>query len=459
MPTSYGSVNSHGIYVANSCVNPVVRGNELYNNYKAGVHFNGDISSAPGDGIVHNALVENNIGQILDLVGDLSGADDPSAAINGLITYGLPYWKAPALSFVIYMMPIPALLVGYSFFKRDEQLVPLLIFYAVLTSLSLVGVMLEYRGVHWQALGLVAAVQGGNVRMLPGIQLEMLSGFYRAPDILAWHAATLTMIGIALAVRARVLRAAAPWMVVAAWGVLACFLSGRRKALYTVVVFIVVFVWRYARRLTLAQLVSFATLGLGLVFVTHRVATSERAEHYVRAAATTQEEVLSRLEGGFTGTIEQYGVMGAGLGTATQGTQHFGTGSFSWQEGGLSKLAIELGLPGVATAMLLLVILIHYMLKITRAPDEPGTSQLIRCMLMAMMIANVGNFLASAQAYSDPVLTLVTSFFGGCLLATAATESRLANEAAPTPTKTASMGSIGTRNLAVDSATDVVANA
>jgi hypothetical protein len=199
-----------------------------------------------------------------------------------------------------------------------------------------------------------------------------------------------------------------------------------------VAVFAAVFVWRYARRLNAAQAISFGTLGLLLFLVTHRLATSERADVYVRAAATTQTEIFARLEGGFSGTIEQNGIMGAGLGTATQGTQHFGHGSFSWQEGGLAKLAIELGVPGVAAALLLLLVFINFMIKITRAPDEPGTSQHFRCMLMAMMIANLANFMASAQAYSDPVLTLMTAFLGGCLLATAATESRLAAAAQET---------------------------
>jgi hypothetical protein len=355
------------------------------------------------------------------------------AAMNGLMTYGLEHWKAPALSFVIYVIPIPALLIGYAFFRRDEDLHRFLIFYAVLTSLALIGVALEYEGVQWQALGLVAAKEGANLRYLPGVLVTMLSGFYRAPDILAWHAATLASIGIAMSVRARVISKAWPWMMVTAWAVFGCFLSGRRKALYMVVVFGIVFVWRYARRLNVSQAVSFATLGLMLLFVTHRLSTSERADVYVLAAATTQEEVFQRLEGGFATTIEQSGFMGAGLGTATQGTQHFTNQSFSWQEGGLGKLAIELGVPGVIAAALLLFAFVNYMVKITRAPDEPGTSQILRCMLMAMMISNVANFTASAQAYSDPVLTLMTSFLGGCLLATAATESRLAAAADAVP--------------------------
>jgi hypothetical protein len=355
------------------------------------------------------------------------------AAFNGLMTYGLEYWKAPALSFVIYMMPIPALLLGYAFYRRDEDLMPFLIFYTVLTSVALIGVVLEHQGMHWSALGLVAATQGSNIRMLPGIQLTMLAGFYRGPDILAWHAAMLSMIGIAMAIRARVLSRAWPWMIAAMWGVTACFLSGRRKALYMLLVFVLVFVWRYARRLNAPQAVSFATLGLLLLFVTHRLTTSERTDAYVRAAALTQGELFTRLEGGFSETIEQSGIMGAGLGTATQGTQHFTQKSYGWQEGGLGKLAIELGLPGVMAAAFLLFVFVNYMLKITRARDEPGTSQIIRCMLMAMLVANMANFTASAQAYSDPLLTLMTAFLAGCLLATAATESRLATAPSAVP--------------------------
>jgi hypothetical protein len=349
------------------------------------------------------------------------------AAVNGLITYGLEYWKAPALSLIIYLMPIPAMLLGYAFYRRDEDLTPFLVFYSVVTSIALIGVILEYEGVQWNALGLVALTQGSNLRLLTGLQLTLLAGFYRAADIMAWHAATLAMIGIAMSIRARYLRTAWPWMAVTAWGVLACFLSGRRKALYMLVVFVALFVWRYVRRLNVPQVVSFVTLALLLLFVTHRLATSERADVYVRAAGTTQSELLARLEGGFGATIQQTGFMGAGLGTATQGTQHFTNNtSYSWQEGGLGKLAIELGVPGVAGAGLLLLAFINYVVKITRAPDEPGTSQLIRCMLMAMILANVANFAASAQAYSDPLLTLMTSFLAGCLFATAATESRLA---------------------------------
>jgi hypothetical protein len=50
-----------------------------------------------------------------------------------------------------------------------------------------------------------------------------------------------------------------------------------------------------------------------------------------------------------------------------------------------------------------------------------------------MVVANIGNFLASAQAYSDPVLVLMTAFITGCLFATATLDERLAAETDKAP--------------------------
>src|SRR5205085_9234571 len=105
--------------------------------------------------------------------------------------------------------------------------------YAVFTSIALIGTPLEYFKVSWNALGLVA-LPGGYIRHLPGLQIRILSGFYRAPDIMAWHASMLTIIGIIMALRAGALRKAYPWAVVAGWGFLNCIISGRRKAAYMV---------------------------------------------------------------------------------------------------------------------------------------------------------------------------------------------------------------------------------
>ncbi|MBL7892013.1 MAG: right-handed parallel beta-helix repeat-containing protein [Bacteroidia bacterium] len=54
------SVIEHGIYFSNSADRPVIRNNISWGNNANGIHMNGDISLG-GDGIISNALVENNV--------------------------------------------------------------------------------------------------------------------------------------------------------------------------------------------------------------------------------------------------------------------------------------------------------------------------------------------------------------------------------------------------------------
>ena len=58
--TVFDAVKGHGIYIANSSVRPTIRGNHIYNNAVAGIHFNGDVRYPPGNGIIHFALIEGN---------------------------------------------------------------------------------------------------------------------------------------------------------------------------------------------------------------------------------------------------------------------------------------------------------------------------------------------------------------------------------------------------------------
>lgn len=374
------------------------------------------------------------------------------AALNGLFSYGLQYWKVPALSLFIYLAPLPAVLLGYIYVQREEQLIDFFRFYAVITAIALIGTPLEYLGFKHGAIGLVGMPES-YVRHLPGIQIKVLSGFYRAPDIMGWHAATLASIGLFMAMRNRVLAQAWPWLLVAGWGFFNTLISGRRKAVYMIVVFAAVLVWRYFRRLQFVQMVSFGIGVLVLFGVMRYTAGTERGAVYAQGTGTSRAEILQRLEGGFVGTIETFGIMGAGLGTATQGVRHLlgrDESTIGWQEGGLAKLAIEVGIPGVLAAAFLAFVLLRTMMRITAAPDLPGSPQLLRCALFAFFVTNVVQFMVSAQAYSDAVLTLLTAFLLGCLFATAVLDERYAAQqaaaapVAPQPSGPPSLGAPAT---------------
>jgi hypothetical protein len=346
------------------------------------------------------------------------------AAVNGIATFGIENWKIPALSLFIYCIPVPAILLGYAWLQREEQLDGLFRFYGLLTSVVLIGTPMEYFNVASRALGTVGIDY--NLRFIKGVEVRLLSGFYRAPDIMGWHAATLTAVGVIMALRHRALSKSWPWMLAAGWGFLNCVMSGRRKAIYMVAAFGAVFLWRYVRRLKITEAFAFLLVAAILAGVVHQVSKNEESSVYARGAVTTRDELLGRLEGGVGQTVDQFGFMGAGLGTATQGTQHLSGGvGFGWQEGGLGKLAIELGVPGLLALGLTAFVMMQLLLKITRHPDIPESSQLMRVGLFAMFAGDVVTFLASAQAYSDPLLTLLSAFTLGCVFATSQLDERV----------------------------------
>ncbi|HKR64970.1 MAG TPA: hypothetical protein VJZ00_14650 [Thermoanaerobaculia bacterium] len=357
------------------------------------------------------------------------------SAFNGLFTYGFDKWKVPLVSFLTYTVPMLAVLVGYVWLQREEMMYRFFQWYASLTTIALIGSLLEYLRVNSRFLGMVA-FEGDYIRHLPGIQIRLLSGFYRSPDIMAWHAATLTVIGIAMALRAGITKQTLLWSAAAGWGFFNCMIAGRRKAIYYVLVFVAVFLWRYIRRVNSGQL--FAMIGVGIVIalVVRTIASGEQTSVYARAAIASQDEIASRIEGGVLETFRQFGFLGAGLGTATQGVRHL-LGydlNIGWQEGGLGKLAMEVGLPGILALVAIAAILGRLLLALTRIQDVEGSSQFLRVTMFALVAANAANFIASAQAYSDAVLALTTGFFAGCLFATAALDERLpAKQTAPAP--------------------------
>ncbi|HYH08074.1 MAG TPA: hypothetical protein VEK11_13540 [Thermoanaerobaculia bacterium] len=351
------------------------------------------------------------------------------SAFNGLFTYGFDKWKVPLVSFFTYCVPLVAVIVGYAWFQREEMMYRFFRFYAAVTSVALLGTVAEYARVNSRVLGLVA-YEGDYIRHLPGIQIRLLSGLYRGPDIMAWHAGMLTVIAIGMALRKGFGRSMLLWGGVAAWGFFNCMISGRRKAIYFVLAFTLLFVWRSVKRIGSGQIVALLGVLLLLGGVIQHFTRAEDTSVYAKGAVASRVELAQRLEGGALETLSQYGLMGAGLGAATQGVHHLigDQQMVGWQEGGLGKLAIEVGLPGMLAIALIGWIVIRLLLRLTSIDDVPGSSHFIRAMLFGMAGANGAAFMASAQAFSDAVLALTAGFFVGCLFATAALDERLAAE-------------------------------
>ena len=119
--------------------------------------------------------------------------------------------------------------------------------------------------------------------------------------------------------------------------------------------------------------------------------------------------------------VETFGWLGAGLGTGSQGTNDIAEANNipRWAaEGGLGKVAMELGVPGLVLAVWLLSALARHirrtLLAMTRASPQHAR---VSFGLIAFLVANAATFSVATQAYSDLFVLLILGWCLGFLLA------------------------------------------
>jgi hypothetical protein len=120
--------------------------------------------------------------------------------------------------------------------------------------------------------------------------------------------------------------------------------------------------------------------------------------------------------GSIAGAVRAAGPWGLGAGSVGQGTQHFGgvSGSARYNaEGGLGKITVELGIPGLLLAMLS-ALLVMRSLRRSLAAVAKADPELLRLNLglLAFAAGNVPVFAGAAQIYGDP---FVLFMLGSCL--------------------------------------------
>jgi hypothetical protein len=351
--------------------------------------------------------------------------------------YGPESWRLAVLGGFGYLAPLVTALVGYVFVRRPADLRRLLGFYAVFTAVMMVGTLMEQFAIPqgWAALGTEAMAGAATYKYYPGHALKLMAGFYRSPDIMAWHAASLTMIALTLALACALARRhgfSVMWVALASLGFLCVFLGGRRKAVVMPLVWFVTMLVLYMREKGRRQH-AFALVLLAVVVaggLTYATGETGIHEDYFAYAATTagdgSERFASGTVDGVLETIRQTGILGAGIGSATQGKQYVGIQLGTWQESGASKLAVELGVPGLLCSLLLGLVLVRVLLDTTHRLPSFGATSTLAFGLCGVLAADAASFAISHQIYGDPTILLLTSLFPGLILSGRRWASRVA---------------------------------
>lgn len=329
---------------------------------------------------------------------------------------------------IAYLAPLPALLLGGCYTARRGEMEKLLRFYIAIATIFSASLILELLGFHWKVLGSI----GKGFIFFPeaGGQLVLRSGLFRSPEIAAWHAATAICLIVCLNVARK--RGFATFglgqAVMITLLFVAMILSGRRKFLVEIVMFLAIygFILTYFTRgfhKLATFLVVCGTLSAAFYYY---VSTQELAgllDAYASRGKTVRAEAVDRFKqmtvDQFQSVVERNGILGLGAGTGSQGAQHFGGGvsmvGFS-AEGGLSKVLAELGIPGLALLAVLGIAVMRYLWKacgvVRSDPEISGLSY----GLTALLVANALVFTTAHQIFGDVFVLLLIGLMLSYLL-------------------------------------------
>jgi hypothetical protein len=355
--------------------------------------------------------------------------------------YGLAATPVAALGLFAYVAPLLTLVAGFVFTKRVRDVRGMLGFYAVVSSLALVGTFLEYAELMagWSALG--TGVLGGQWFRYPveGGVLKLIAGFFRSPDLAAWHAAALMMAAATLSVSRGGFRSRW-WLLLVAWGGACLLVTGRRKGIVMPVVWAAVMAASFLRFGRTRLLGRLSVMGSAAVAaVAYASGEFGITEGYFGYAQTTVAAAPQRLiEGSWSSvwyTFVQSGWLGRGIGSATQGSHHLGVRvAETWQESGPSKLMVELGVPGLLGATVLALAFARSVLASARQVASVQSFLSLQIGLFAFCSASAVCFIVSHQIYSDmTVLNLSGFILGAALSAPTWAQERVSAARPPAP--------------------------
>jgi hypothetical protein len=357
-------------------------------------------------------------------------------ALNSFLRFGNP--MVTGIGLLMYLLPLPSVIFAYHLASRggERRIHQFLLAYVILAGLALMTVYLEYYGNDLPVFGQV----GGTLLIYDHSRGGLIvphSGIFRASEIAAWHAMTCACFVIMLVTVRRfnfVSLFSAALLVMALIGL--ATLTGRRKAIIEVAVFASTYLtlWCVLQQkaekigifLGVLAFVGFgwwvSLLGQDIPLSTDEGTTSYY--NYVERSKTVFADAPSRVvELGIAPVMwayERFGLFGAGVGTGTQGTQHFGRNDeiAGAAEGGLGKLTLELGIPGLLVSLWFAVLALGYLWRVMRHASEASPRiATLSYGLFSFLLANAAGFSVATQAYSDIFILLILGWAFGFLLA------------------------------------------
>ena len=258
------------------------------------------------------------------------------------------------------------------------------------------------------------------------------AGILRTGEIAAWHVATTACLIMVLFFTAKRRGSSTIMAIFLIALMLAVLVTGRRKMfmLFSLfVIFYILGVIYYRRVISSGYIITggFIVLtGWMMIEVIFTGGYGESINNYISRGTNVYGDATDRFINLGLNPIQwaynRVGLLGGGLGIASQGASYFGASNIAGGsgEGGLGKIMVELGLPGLL-AMLWLgisgLVYVRKILKLAAMQSHEPRWLLFSLGLVIFIFVNVLTFSVATQLYGDMFILIMLGITAGFLLA------------------------------------------
>ena len=347
--------------------------------------------------------------------------------VHSIVRYGNPI--VGAIGLMSYLSPFLAVVVGYFFASNIENIRRFLLLYISVGLVVSVSVCLSFLGSDWRILQEVGT---GLLIYDQGTILKSYTGLMRTGELAAWHVSTTACLIFTLAVSStkKTNYFLVATIVVALMLVVA--LTGRRKMLMLISLFILLYYFAFAFYKNTIDSKYFLGIFYSLLVVwgSYEIlnlgAYSESLRDYLARGTSVfgdaGERFISLGLNPIQWAYNRVGLLGGGLGIASQGSNLFGSSGIAGGagEGGLGKIMVELGLPGLICVIWLFFVMAKYINRILKLTCQQFVDKRLLSLMLSLSVfitVNGLTFSVATQLYGDIFVLVLLGILGGFVLA------------------------------------------
>jgi len=345
---------------------------------------------------------------------------------HSLLRYGNPI--SSLIGLISYVAPLIAVSIGYYSVRTIDDIRGVMWVYFCLGLLLVISLYLSFQGLDWRIFKEVGA---GLIIYDFGTILKSHAGIMRTGEMAAWHVATAACALVILFFSARGQVSYTLLVVALIIIVSAIFPTGRRKMfmMFSLFVMFYLILAAYFRRHLAGRFVVLSC-GAGIVIYAAVLllfpeAGNDSLNYYVSRGTSVYGDATNRFVSLGIDPVRwaynRVGWLGGGVGIATQGAGYYSDVNIAGGagEGGLGKIMVELGLPGLFVTFWLAVSAARYLFRIIELSALPGLDSrflVITLGCVTFLAVNLLTFSVATQLYGDLFVLLILGTVVGLVL-------------------------------------------